>query len=386
MRVSTATRSVPFSPPDLSEAEVSAVEAVLRSGWLTTGPRVAEFEERFAAFTGAAHAVAVSSCTAALELSLLASEIGPGDEVITTPLTFCATANAIVHRGATPVFADVDPVTGNLDPAAAAAHVSRATRAVLPVHYAGLPVDLCAFEGLAERAGLVLIADAAHCVEGLSGGHPVGSAGDFACFSFYATKNLTTGEGGMVTTRTPEAAERVRVASRHGLTSNAWSRDAGGGRTAYDMVMPGLKANMTDLQAALGLQQLSRLPEMHRRREAICRRYDDGLAGLPVRLGGTPPPGTVHARHLYTIRVRERDAGVSRDALQAQLRQDGVATSIHFPAVHLLSYYRERFGFRRGMFPAAEAIADETLSLPLSPALDDDDVDRVIEALHDALG
>jgi dTDP-4-amino-4,6-dideoxygalactose transaminase len=386
MRVSTATRAVPFSPPDVSEAEIGAVEAVLRSGWLTTGPRVAEFEERFAAFTGAAHAVAVSSCTAALELSLLVSEIGPGDEVVTTPLTFCSTANAIVHRGATPVFADVDPATGNLDPAAAAAAISPATRVLLPVHYAGLPVNLCTFEALAGRAGLLLVADAAHCVEGMSGGHRMGAAGDFSCFSFYATKNLTTGEGGMVTTRTAEAAARVRVASRHGLTSNAWTRDAGGGRTAYDMVMPGLKANMTDLQAALGLQQLARLPAMHRRREAICRRYDDGLAGLPIRVGGTPPPGTVHARHLYTVRVRAQDAGVSRDGLQARLRDRGVATSVHFPAVHLLSYYRQRFGFRRGMFPAAEAVADETLSLPLSSALDDGDVDRVIEALHDALG
>ena len=232
------------------------------------------------------------------------------------------------------------------------------------------------------------MADAAHCVEGLSRGRRIGGAGDFACFSFYATKNLTTGEGGMVTARTAEAAERVRLASRHGLTSNAWTRDldSGGGRVAYDMVLPGLKANMTDLQAALGLQQLARLPAMHRRREALCRRYDEGLAGSPVHTASVPPSGTVHARHLYTIRVDERLTGMSRDGLQERLRQRGVATSVHFPAVHLLSYYRERFGFRPGMFPAAETIADQTLSLPLSPALSDGDVDHVIEALHDALG
>jgi dTDP-4-amino-4,6-dideoxygalactose transaminase len=217
-------------------------------------------------------------------------------------------------------------------------------------------------------------------------GRKIGSIADFTCFSFYATKNLTTGEGGMVTTRSAEAARRIRVLSRHGLSSSAWTRENGGARPAYDMAQAGFKANMTDIEAAIGLCQLARLGAMHARREVICARYDAGLGQLPLCPRRHPAAGTVDARHLYTVRVNPRECGVTRDGLQATLRDRGISTSVHFPAVHLLAFYRERYGTRPGMFPHAEAIADETLSLPLSSALSDDDVDYVIETLRHVLG
>jgi dTDP-4-amino-4,6-dideoxygalactose transaminase len=378
-------RDVPFAPPLVGAEEIGEVVATLESGWLSTGPRVAAFEERFARYVGAPHAIALNSCTAALHLSLLAAGIGAGDEVITTPLTFCATANAIVHTGATPVFADVDPFTGNLDPRAAAAVVTTRTRAVLPVHYAGRPAEMARFEALARRHGLALIEDAAHCVEGRSGGRKVGAIGDFTCFSFYATKNLTTGEGGMVTTGDARAAAFIRSASLHGMSRNAWSRYAPGGTAQYDVTMAGFKYNMMDLQAAIGLHQLARLGPSLARREAIWRAYDKAFANLPIRLPGDAQAGDVHARHLYQVLIDPEYAGATRDELQARLRARGVSTSIHFRALHLQPFYQERFGLLRGQFPMAELISDRTLSLPLSAAMPDAAVDRVIEAVHDAL-
>ena len=381
----TAPAAVPFSPPSIGPEEIASVVEALESGWLSTGPRVAAFERAFAHYTGADHAIAVNSCTAALHLSLLASGVGPGHEVVTTPLTFCATANVVVHVGATPVFADVDPVTFNLDPAQAAAAMTSQTRALLPVHFAGRPADLPAFVALASRAGVRLIEDAAHCVEGVAHGRKVGAIGDFTCFSFYATKNLTTGEGGMVTTSNAAAAAFMRTASLHGMSRNAWTRYAPGGSSQYDVVMPGFKYNMMDLQAAIGLQQLARIDETHARRSAIWRLYDEALAALPLRRPQPAAAGDVHARHLYTVLVDERAAGLSRDELQRRLGARGISTSIHFRALHLHPYYRERFGLRRGMFPAAEAISDTTLSLPLAGGMTDAAAGRVIETLHDVL-
>jgi dTDP-4-amino-4,6-dideoxygalactose transaminase len=381
----TAAPSVPFAPPALGEREIAEVVATLESGWLSTGPRVAAFEEAFAAYVGARHAIALNSGTAALHLSLLASDIGAGDEVVTTPLTFCATANAIVHTGARPVFADIDAITWNLDPAAAAAAVTPRTRALLPVHYAGRPADMVALRTVAARSGLQVIEDAAHCVEGASAGTKVGSIGHFTCFSFYATKNVTTGEGGMVTTSDDRAAAYIRAASLHGLSKGAWTRYAPGGAPQYDVLMAGFKYNMMDIQAAIGLHQLARVGEMHARRQEIWERYDEELASLPLTRPAAIPAGDVHGRHLYTVLVDERVAGLSRDGLQQALRGRGISTSVHFRALHLHPYYQDRFGVRRGMFPAAETVSDTTLSLPLSAGMPDRAVDRVIEALHDIL-
>jgi len=363
----------------------AAIIGTLAQGDLVLRGQLRSFEQHLAEFVGVRYAVGVNSCYHALHLSLLASGIGADHEVVTTPLTFCATANVVIHTGATPVFADIDAATFNLDPVLAAAAVTDRTRALLPVHFAGRPADMTAFRTLAAQHDLTLIEDAAHCVEGVSRGRKVGSIGDFTCFSFYATKNLTTGEGGMVTTSNPEAAAFMRTASLHGMSRNAWTRYAPGGAAQYDVLMPGFKYNMMDLQAAIGLHQLARIDEMHARRSAIWAKYDAELASLPLDRPAPVGEGDVHARHIYTVLVDERAAGLSRDQLQARLRDAGVSTSIHFRALHLHPYYQERFRLKRGMFPAAEAVSDTTLSLPLSASLSVSDADRVIEALYDVL-
>jgi dTDP-4-amino-4,6-dideoxygalactose transaminase len=378
--VQTITQ-VGFAPPAIGEAEIQEVVATLRSGWLSTGPRVHEFERAFAEYIGVPHAIAVNSCTAALHLSLLATGIGPGDEVVTTPLTFCATANVIVHTGATPRFADIDPVTWNLSVARTADTITSRTRALIPVHYAGRPVDVAGFRALSQRHGLVLIEDAAHCVEGATAGAKIGATADLTCFSFYATKNLTTGEGGMLTTASGTWAYIVRTASLHGMSRDAWSRYGAGGSPHYDVVMPGYKYNMMDLQAAIGLHQLERLDDHLRRREAIWRIYDEAFSDLPLTRPAPVAIGDVHARHLYSVLVGP-DSGWSRDDLMAALREDGISTSVHFKALHLHSFYAERFKLTRGMFPVAEMVSERTLSLPLSAGMTDGQVAQVVGAVR----
>lgn len=384
MATTTAEAVVHFAPPAIGPAEIDDVVETLRSGWLTTGPRVKAFETAFARYTGAPHALALNSCTAALHLALAVSAVGPGDEVITTPLTFCATANAIVHVGATPVFADIDPETWNLSRAATVEAITPRTRALLPVHYAGRPVDVPAFRRLADGHGLRLIEDAAHCVEGRSSGAKIGATADLTCFSFYATKNLTTGEGGMLTMRSAEFAERARILSLHGMSRDAWSRYAPGGTPHYDVVSPGFKYNMMDLQAAIGMQQLAAIDRRLAVRERLWRIYDQGLADLPLTRPAPIRAGDVHARHLYTILVGP-DSGWSRDQLAAALAARGISTSVHFRAVHLHSFYRERFGFRRGMYPNAEHVSDTVLSLPLSAALSEGEVSLVVDTIRELI-
>jgi dTDP-4-amino-4,6-dideoxygalactose transaminase len=375
---------IPFARPDVGDAEIADVIDVMRSGWLTTGPRVQRFERAFAEYIGVEHAVALSSCTAALHLSLLALGVGGGDDAATTPLSFCATANVILHVGARPLFVDVDRA-GLMDPAALAATITPRTRAVMPVHYAGRPADLDAIRAAANGVGASIVEDAAHCVEGAADGRKVGSSGEVACFSFYATKNLTTGEGGMATTRSAAIADWIRTASLHGMSRDGWSRYRTGQGAHYDVVMPGFKYNMTDLQAAIGLRQLARLPAMHARREALWTLYDEALAGLPIERPAATPPGMVHGRHLYTVLIDERECGMTRDALMEALAARGVQTSLHFRALHLHPYYAERYGFVRGMYPNAEYISDRTLSLPFSSALTDAEALRTADALRDLL-
>ena len=376
---------VEFSRPAIGEEELAAVADAMRSGWLSCGPRVKEFESHFARFVGARHAVAVNSCTAALHLSLLASGIGPGDEVVTTPLTFCATANAVLHTGATPVFADIDVLSMNIDPAAVEAAITPKTRAILPVHFGGRPAPMREMRRLARARGLALIDDAAHCVDATIGGDRIGTLADFTCFSFYATKNLSTGEGGMITTASREQADWLRVACLQGMSKDAWARYSPSASRMYEVVMAGHKCNMTDIQAAIGLVQLRRLPELQARRDAIWRRYDEAFADLPVTRSATPAPGTTHALHLYTLLVDEHLAGYSRDGLREALRDRGIGTSVHFTALHLFPFYADRLRLTRGMFPNAEFVSDRTLSLPFTPALSDNEVDLVIEAVRDLL-
>lgn len=381
---------ISFAPPDIGDGELRAVAEVLQSGWLTTGPKVHAFEAAVAAYTGAAHAVAVNSGTAALHLSLLAAGIDdPSREVVTTPLTFCATVNAIIHAGGTPVFADIDLASMNLDPAAVEAALTPRTAAILPVHFAGRPAPLARFRAMASSRGLVVIDDAAHAFGAATGGQRIGAAADLTAFSFHAVKNITTGEGGMVTTDRGDWAERIRVMALHGMSRDAWARYSGRGAAQYEVIEAGFKYNMMDLQAALGLEQLARLEALQAHRRRLWECYDRELADLPItrpiaaawRHPGEPEPA--HAHHLFTILVDAAICGWTRDDLAVALRERGIATSVHFKALHLHRYYAERYGFRRGMFPNAEYVSDRTLSLPLSAGTDEADVDRVITVLHE---
>ncbi|MCS7251517.1 MAG: DegT/DnrJ/EryC1/StrS family aminotransferase [Anaerolineae bacterium] len=375
-------RYLVFGAPRLPEEAIEAAVRVLRSGWLGTGPQVAAFEKAFAEYIGTPFAVAVGSCTAALHLALRLVGVGPGDEVITTPITFAATANVIVHAGARPVFADVDLRTGNLDPEAAQSAITSRTKAILVVHYGGRPCEMDAFLALARRYDLFLIEDAAHALEAFYRGRKVGTLGDLAAFSFYPTKSLTTGEGGMLTTSVEAWAERARILRLHGLSRDAWRRYSEDAFPDYEVLEPGYKYNMTDIQAALGLAQLPYLERWLRCREYYWSLYNQGLqdlAGISL-----PPEDThlVHARHLYTIRVNPREAPFDRDTLIHLLHKAGIGTGIHYKALHLHRFYREAFGYRPGMFPSAERISEETLSLPLSAHMEESDILYVIDVIR----
>lgn len=376
--------AVRFAPPVIGAGEIAEVVAALESGWLSTGPRVRQFETAFAAYVGAPHAVALNSCTAALHLALLAYEIGAGDEVLTSPLTFCATANVAIHAGATPRFADVDPLTWNLSPDAVAAEMTTRTRALIPVHFGGRPADVAAFRAIATRHRLALIEDAAHAVEAVSGGRKIGATADVTCFSFYATKNLTTGEGGMLTTASDDVARFARTASQHGISRDGWARYKDLGTPHYDVLFPGFKYNMMDLQAALGLHQLAGLAARTARREALWRIYDEGLADVSVTRPAPVLSGDVHARHLYSVLI-DPACGTTRDDVIAALAAQGIATSVHFRALHLHPYYRDRYCLTRGMFPEAERVSDQILSLPFGGGMTDDEAWMVVEALRRAI-
>jgi dTDP-4-amino-4,6-dideoxygalactose transaminase len=374
-----------FGAPRVEEDEIREVVDSLRSGWLGSGPKVARFETLFRDYAGAPHAVAVSSCSAALHLSLLAAGVGPGDEVVTSAMTFAATANAIVHCGATPVLVDCDRRTQLLDLDRLRDALGPRTRAVVPVHFAGRPCDLDALAALAAERGLAVVEDAAHAIEARFRRHKVGSASPFTCFSFYATKNVATGEGGMVTTLDAAHAETIRVLRNHGLSRDAWARSADDGPALAEVVAPGFKYTLTDVAAALGLHQLARVQANLERREAIWRRYDEAFGELPLETPAPAEPDTVHARHLYTLLVDPARAGVSRDELARRLRRDGIGTGVHYVGVHLQPWYRERFGFRPADFPNATWIGERTLSLPLSAGLSDEDVEDVIAAVRRGL-
>ncbi len=375
-----------FGAPRLGEAAIAEVVDSLRSGWIGTGPKVARFEDTFRRYADAPHAVAVSSCSAALHLSLLVAGVGPGDEVITTPMTFCATVNAILHVGARPVLVDCDRRTQLIDPGRVEDAIGPATRAILPIHFAGRPCDLDALGELARRHDLRLIEYAAHAIDARCRGRKIGSAADLTCFSINATKNLTTGEGGMVTTASAEWAEALRVWRMHGQSRGAWDRSEERASTHYHATVPGFKYNMTDLQAALGIHQLAALHDALARREAIWKRYDDGLADLPLELPAPAEADTVHARHLYTVMVDPDRAGVGRDAFAARLREQGVGSGVHYVGVHLQPYHRRALDVGPESFPNATWISERTVSLPLSPTLEDADVERVIGAVRRVLG
>jgi dTDP-4-amino-4,6-dideoxygalactose transaminase len=361
------------------------VVAILKTAWIGTGPRVKEFESTFARYTGAKHAIAVSSCTAALHLAMAASGVGPGDEVITTSMTFCATANAIVHTGATPVLVDCRRDTMNIDPAAVEAAVTPKTKAIVPVHFAGRPVDLDPLREIAKRRGLLVIEDAAHAIESTYKGRKIGSISDATCFSFYVTKNMTTGEGGMVTTDNDGLAAQLRTYALHGMSADAWSRFSDKGFKHYEVVQAGFKYNLTDMAASLGLAQMPKLEPWLARRNEVWRRYDRSFEGLPAERPAPADPESLHSRHLYTLLVGE-GAPVDRDGFLGKMHERKIGTGVHYRAVHNHPYYRDRWGYEPMRCPNALDIGNRTVSLPLSAKLSDDEVDRVIAATREVLG
>jgi dTDP-4-amino-4,6-dideoxygalactose transaminase len=371
---------VPFFQHDLGKPELDSIAEVLAGPILTTGDTVARFEQRFAKYMGSKHCLAVTSCTGALHMSLLALGIGPGDEVITTPMTFIATSTAIIEAGATPVFVDVESNSGNLDASKIEAVITERTRAILPVHLYGQMCDMHAIRVLADRNKLFVIEDAAHCIEGSRDGIRPGQLGDAACFSFFATKNITCGEGGAITTNNDTLIEKLRLLRLHGMTKNSNDRFREGYKH-WDMTLLGWKYNMDNIQAAILLPQMDRVREKSRKRDDLAQLYEAKLKYLP---GITLPnllPGVVHARHLFTIWV---DFG-KRDQVIEKLQNKGIGVTVNYRAIHLLSYFKETFGLKAGDFPEAEKIGNTTISLPFYPKMTHDQIDYVIESLSELL-
>ena len=370
-----------FGSPRIEEDEINEVVDSLRSGWLSTGPKVGRFEALFREYTGARHALALNSCTAGLHLSMVVAGFKAGDEIITTPMTFGATANAIIHSGATPVFADISLPGMNIDPEKIEEKISPRTRAIVPVHFAGRPCPMDDIIDIARRHRLVIIEDAAHALEAVYRGRKIGAIGDLTVFSFYVTKNLVTGEGGMITTADGRYAEMIQTYGLHGMSKGAWKRYSDEGFKHYQIIFPGFKYNMMDLQAALGMCQIRKVGDYLKRREAIWRRYDDAFKHLPLDIPAAAEADTVHARHLYTILLRLEELSAGRDTIQQALHEENIGTGIHFISLHLQPYYAERFGFSYGDYPNAAHVSQRTISLPLSAKLTDRDVDDVIEAV-----
>lgn len=376
-----------FGAPQIGEPEIAEVEACLRSGWLGTGPRVAQLEGDFAAWRGVreSQVAAVNSCTAALHVSMVASGVEPGGEVITTPLTFCATVNAIAHAGLTPVLADVDPHTQNIDPDAIEAAITSRTRAILPVHFAGRPCAMDRIMAIARKHDLVVIEDCAHAVETEFHGQNAGTFGDFGCFSFYVTKNMTTGEGGMILGRDEAHIARAKVLALHGMSKDAWHRFGDEGYKHYQVVECGFKYNMMDLQAAIGLHQLARVEENWHRRRELWQRYDRALADLSITLPAAPESDTRHGYHLYTVMIDPARCGLTRDAFLDAMNRVRIGTGVHYLAVPEHPYYQQRFGWRAEQWPHATRLGRQTVSLPLSPTMTDADSERVIDAIRTIL-
>ena len=375
---------LPFSRPSISREAINEVVACLESGWITTGPRVKKFEEELKRYFNAPHALALSSATAGLHLALAALELKPGDEVITTPMTFAATLNTIVLAGGRPVLVDVEPDTYNMDVSKLAKAITKRTRAIMPVHFAGLPVDLDPLYELADKHGLRVIEDAAHAIGTEYKGKRIGAFGDTQVFSFHPNKNMTTGEGGCVVTRDDQLAEKIALLRFHGMDREAWNRFGKTGSQHYEIVLPGFKYNMMDIQAALGLHQLPALDGFIKRRTELALRYQKILADWPQwARPGTPKFAHRHAWHLYTPLINPAAAGMDRDAFMQGMKERNIGTGLHYRAVHLYPYYRERYGFKPGDFPNAESIGDRIVSLPLFPDLRDPDQDRTVAAMAD---
>jgi dTDP-4-amino-4,6-dideoxygalactose transaminase len=371
---------IPYFRHDLGQVEVESLASVLKGDILTTGEAVSAFEAKFASYLGQRHALAVTSCTGALHMALLALDIGPGDEVITTPMSFVATATAILEAGATPVFVEVEADTGNLDPHRVEAAITAKTKAILPVHLYGLMCDMRALRAIADRHGLHIIEDAAHCIEGVRDGVRPGELSDAACFSFYATKNLTCGEGGAITVNDDALAERLKLLRLHGMTRMA-QESAREGYRHWDMVVMGWKYNMSNIEAALLLPQFDRMDAKLVRRHALAERYDRAFAGMDGIKVPSSRPDSVHARHIYTVWCH----GCARDDLLAYLHAERIGAVVNYRPIHLMAYFAKRYGYQAGDFPIAEWIGNCTISLPYYPDMPLEDVDVVAQAVEGCL-
>ena len=375
---------LPYAAPLIGEEEIAEVVATLRSDWITTGPKVARFEGTFAAAVSAPAALALNSCTAGLHTALVVSGVGPGDEVITTPLTFAATVNVVEHVGARPVLVDVEPDTLTIDPEHIAAAITPHTRAIIPVHYAGHPAEMEPIHEMARAHRLLVLEDAAHALPAAYRGRQIGCGPNPVAFSFYATKNLTTGEGGMLTAD-PELLARARILSLHGLSRDAAKRYEAGGHWSYEVLAPGFKYNMTDIQAALGLWQLRKLDRFQERRRKVVAAYQSAFEGEDALELPIERPWVEHAWHLYVLRLRPAALRLGRDRFIEELAARNIGTSVHFIPVHLHPYYRDRYGYRAADFPVAYDSFQRMISLPLNPRLSDQDVADVIEAVLDVI-
>ncbi len=371
-----------FGSPRIEQEEIDEVVASMKIGWLGTGPKVARFQEDFKAYKGATHAVAVNSCTAALHLAMLVVGVGSGDEVITTPMTFCATINAIIHTGATPVLADADLVSMNIDPAEAEAKITPKTKAIVPVHFAGRACEMDRLCDIAQRHDLKIIEDCAHAIETEYKGRKAGLFGDLGCFSFYVTKNVVTGEGGMILTDNAAFAARAKTLALHGMSADAWSRFSDEGYKHYLVTEAGFKYNMMDIQAAIGIHQLKRVERYWNRRKEIWERYNDAFADLPVGLPAPLEPETRHAHHLYTLMIDKEKTGVSRDEFLCAMNDQNIGTGVHYLSIPEHPFYQKTFGWKPEDYPHAMRIGRQTVSLPLSAKLTDEDIADVIEAVN----
>lgn len=376
------TRSyIHFAQPFFGKEEKQEVLKALDSGWVTLGPRVKMFEEKFAKYIGVKHAIAVSSCTAALQLSVIAAGISEGDEVIISPFTFVANANVLVQQGAVPVFADIDPKTFNMDPEKVEEKITKRTRAIMPVHYAGQPVDMDKIMRIAKSYKLKVIEDAAHATGTEYKGKKIGALGNLACFSFHPIKNMSTGDGGMITTKDDKYAEKLMMLRLHGMSKDAWKRHSKAGSWKYDIVYPGYKYNMTDIQAALGMHQLDRLDQFIRIRQNYAKIYDEAFSKIPEITIPYVEKDIRHARNLYTIMVDDRKLGITRDDLVEELKQANIGASVYFIPLHYFTYYKKNLKYKKGDFPIAERIYQKIISLPMYPKMKAADIKYIIEVL-----